>query len=638
MGSKLRFNGYTGRFGRVDLTNRKTYIRETPEEIAINYLGGTGFCAKILWDELNEKTNPLGLENILVFATGPITGTNYPQTGRYVIASKSPLTGIWGESHSGGHFGPELKFAGFDYLIVQGRSQTPVYISIHDEEMEIKDAKLLWGKDTLETTKIIKEIENDEDTQVACIGQAGENLVKYACVINYHSKGKFTAAAGRTGMGAVMGSKNLKAIGVAGSKEVSMADPETFFEVAKEAMYKCTKGEWGKTAEESLGKYGTPNLLNAMNEIGRLPTKNHWTGVYSDHEAIGPQLIRDKYRIGRGACFQCPIACKYVSSITTGSYAGTITGGPEYESIMAFGSNCLNPNIESIITANMLCNLYGMDTISCGKTISWAMECYENNLFDEKELDGLDLSWGNEETIITLIHKIASRQGLGRLLAEGVKKASVKLGRGSAKYAMHVKGLEISGQDGRSHKSIGLTHAIGARGADHLRSLCTVDELGYRDIAAERFGKDNVNNVCDLLSENKKGLIVKDQEELFAIVDSIITCKYGTMWPPIFYFDFLTKVLPPLTGIENFGSIKEIRLVAERIVNLRRRFNIREGLSRKDDTLPNRFTKDPMPHGPGKGQVVDLKSMLDNYYELRGWDLKTGIPKKEKLRELGLAS
>ena len=631
---KLRVHGYAGKFGRVDLTNKKTYVRETPEELVINYLGGTGFCAKILWDEVNAKTNPLGPENILIFATGPVTGTLFPPAGRYVIASKSPLTGIWGESHSGGHFGPELKFAGFDYLIIHGRSRTPVYVSIRDEEIEIKDAKQLWGKDTFETTKIVKEMENEKETMVACIGQAGENLVKYACVINDIDKS--ARAAGRTGMGAVMGSKNLKAIGITGSRDITIADPETFLEVVEEATDKCTKGEWGAAAEESLGKYGTPNLVNAMNEIGRLPTKNHWTGVYNDCEDIGPQTIRDKYRIRRGACFQCPIACKYTSSITTGPYAGTRTGGPEYETVVAFGSNCLNPDIESIIYANMLCNLYGIDTISCGKTISWAMECYENNLFTKKEADDLDLSWGNEETIIALIHKIAKRQGLGNLLAEGAKKASANLGRGSAKYAMHVKGLEISGQDGRSHKSIGLTHAIGVRGADHLRSLCTVDELGYRDIAAERFGKDSVNDICDLLSENKKGLIVKDQEDLFAIVDSLIICKYGTMWPPIYYFDFITKVLPPLTGIENFGSVKKIRLIAERIVNLRRSFNIREGLRRKDDTLPNRFTKDPMPHGPGRGQVVDLKSMLNEYYQLRGWDLKTGIPKKEKLSELGL--
>jgi aldehyde:ferredoxin oxidoreductase len=254
------------------------------------------------------------------------------------------------------------------------------------------------------------------------------------------------------------------------------------------------------------------------------------------------------------------------------------------------------------------------------------MECYENGLLTEKEAGNLDLSWGNEETIIALIHKIAKMQGLGKLLAEGVRRASKRIGRGSAKYAMHVKGLEISGQDGRSHKSIGLTHAIGVRGADHLRSLCTVDELGYKDIAAERFGGDNVNDICDLLSEDKKGIIVKDQEDFFAVVDSLIVCKYGTMWPPIYYFDYVAKVLPPLTGIQKHGSVNEIRLVGERIVNLRRAFNVREGLRRKDDRLPSRFTKDPMPHGPGKGQTVDLESMLNEYYELRRWNPKTGIP------------
>jgi aldehyde:ferredoxin oxidoreductase len=600
----------------------------------INYLGGSGFCAKILWEEVSSKIQALSPENLLIFATGPVTGTPFPPAGRYVIASKSPLTGIWGESHSGGHFGPELKFAGFDYLIVEGRSPAPVYISMHDKEIKIKDASQLWGKDTLETTKMIKELENDSETKVACIGLAGENLVKYACIINDIDQS--ARAAGRSGMGAVMGSKNLKAIAVRGSNDISVADPEAFYKVVEEAMDMCTKGEWSEASENSLGKYGTPNLINAMNEIGRLPTKNHFTGVYSNHEDIGPQKIRANYRIGRDACFQCPIACKYVSLITRGSFAGTLTGGPEYESVMGFGSNCLNPDIESIIHANMLCNLYGLDTISCGKAISWAMECYENNLFTKKEISNLDLSWGNKETIIELVHQITKKHGLGKLLAEGVKKASAKLGRGSAKYAMHVKGLEISGQDGRSHKSIGLTHAIGLRGADHLRSLCTVDELGYRKIAMNRFGKDNVDDICSLLSEQKKGLIVKDQEDFFAVVDSLIICKYGTMWPPIYYFDFLAKVLPPLTGIEKLGSVKELRLVGERIVTLRRCFNIREGFTRKDDMLPDRFTKDPMPEGPGKGQTVDLKLMLNDYYKLREWHPKTGIPKKEKLAELGL--
>ena len=277
-----------------------------------------------------------------------------------------------------------------------------------------------------------------------------------------------------------------------------------------------------------------------------------------------------------------------------------------------------------------------MDTISCGMAISWAMECYEHGLLRKEEVDNMDLSWGKAETITALIHKIADRSGVGRLLAEGVRKASAQLGRGSNRYAMHVKGTEISGQDGRSHKSVGLTHAIGARGADHLRSLCTVDEMAYRDVAARRFGKDNVDDICSLLSEKKKSLIVKDQEDLFPIADSLIICKYGTMWPPIFYFDFIAKVLPPLTGLKRFGSVSEMRIIAERIVNLRRCFNHREGLRRKDDTLPRRFTKEAMPQGPGKGQVVNLKLMLDEYYEIRRWDSLTGIPKKDELRRLGL--
>ena len=633
-GDMLQWYGYAGKFGKVDLTTGRTSIDKLSKELVVNYLGGTGFCAKILWDNLNKKTKPLERENVLVIATGPTTGTPYPQSGRCVMASKSPLTGIWGESHFGGKFGSELKSAGFDYLIITGRSRSPVYLMVKNDEIAIKDATNLWGKNTLETTKMLKETESGEESEVVCIGQAGENLVNYACVVHHH--GPFTATAGRAGMGAVMGSKNLKAVGVTGSKKILFANPDVFADIVEEATKRCTTGTWGEAARDSLGKYGTPNLVGKMNEIGRLPTKNHWTGVFEDHDEIGPEILRNKYRTARGACYRCPIGCKFSSSISKGSYAGTVTSGPEYESIVAFGSSCLNSDIESIIHATMLCNLYGIDTISCGMSISWAMECYEHKLLSEKELGDLELSWGNSEAIIALIHNIAYRKGVGRLLAEGVRKASEQLGRGSDRYAMHVKGMEVSGQDGRAHKSIGLTHAIGARGADHLRSICTVDELGYKDIAAERFGEDSVEDICDLLSEKKKALIVKDQEELFVLVDSLITCKYGAMWPPIFYFDFIAKVLPPLTGFERHGSVSELRTISERIINLRRCFNTREGLRRKDDALPDRFTREPMPHGPGKGQVVDLKLMLDQYYSMRKWNLETGVPEKSELKRLGL--
>ncbi len=626
----MNYYGYMGRYARINLTKRKVKIEKTPKTIIKGFLGGTGFCAKILYDEISREIDPLSPENKLIVATGPVTGSGFPPSGRYMLASKSPLTGIWGESHAGGFFGPEIKFCGFDYLIIEGRAEKPVYLLLTDLNIEILDAKDLWGKNTLETTSIIRETHGDE-FKVACIGQAGENLVRFACVIN-----DLYRAAGRTGMGAVMGSKRLKAIAAHGTMPVTPYNPDLFQEFVKEAIYMSTEGKWGKAAAESLGKYGTPNLVSAINEIGRFPTKNHYTGVFDRADKIGPEVIRSKYRVKREACYGCVIACKYISQIKTGKYAGTYTGGPEYETIFAFGSNCLNDNIESIIHANMLCNHYGLDTISTGKVISWAMECHEHGLLDGWE-DGLDLSWGNEDTIITLIHRIASREGLGKLLSLGVKRASEVVGNGTERFAMHVKGMEISGQDGRAHKSIGLTHAISVRGADHLRSLCTVDELGYIEIAEERFGKERAPEICNLLTEKYKGIIVKDQEDFFAIVDSLITCKYGTMWPPIFYFDFYAKLLPPLTGIQEFSTVKQLRLIAERIVTLKRLFNIREGLTRKDDTLPQRFLEEKMPDGPAKGQTVNLKQMLDEYYKERNWDLETGLPTEKELERLGLA-
>jgi len=611
----FKYKGYAGSYLRVNLSKRKIEKLPLPKGLAKYYLGGTGFCARILWNEVSPQTDPLEPKNRLVFAVGPVTGTFFPPAGRYVIASKSPLTGIWAESHAGGHFGAELKYAGYDMIVVQGRSEKPVYLYIDDDHPELRNADHLWGKDTRETTKIIREDARDETLKVACIGVAGENLVRYACIIS-----DFYRAAGRAGMGTVMGSKNLKAIAVRGTKGVEVANPEEFLQIADKAYSMCTTGKWGKAGQASLGKYGTPNLVPAMNAIGRQPTKNHWTGVYEFVEDIGPEALRN-YRVSRDSCFTCGIQCKFMSHISVGPYKGTLTSGPEYETLTSFGSNCLNNNLESIIYANLLCNLYGLDTISTGKAISFAMECYEHQILRKEDVDGLDMSWGNEESIITLIHKIAKREGVGNLLAEGVKRAAQSVGKGAEKYAIHGKGLEASSQDGRAHKSIGLTFAISVRGADHLRSLCTIDELGY---------------VCDLLSEKKKGMIVKDQEDFFAIVDSLIICKYGAMWPPIYYFDFISKLLPPLTGMKEYENVNVLRETAERICNLRRCFNVREGQTRKDEQMHPRFTQEPMPHGPAKGHVVKLDPMLDEYYELRGWDKETGLPLRSTLEKLGL--
>lgn len=625
----FRYKGYTGKFLRVNLSKGKIKKEELSNEVAKSFIGGIGVAARILFDEIDKSTKPLSPDSKLIVTTGPITGTFFPPSGRFAFIAKSPLTGIWGESHCGGHFGPELKYAGFDFIILEGRAKKPVYLWVNDGSAEIRDATGLWGKNTAQTTNGIREILDDKNVKVCCIGPAGENAVKYSCIIT-----DFYRAAGRGGMGAVMGSKNLKAIAVRGSGSVEVANPDRFFETASQA-YDRIVNEWGEICENSLGGFGTPNLVEAINEIGRFPTKNHWTGFYENADKIGAIVLKNRYRKVRDSCLCCGIQCKYISHVKSGPFKGTITGGPEYESIMAFGSNCLNDDVESVIYMNSLCNLYGLDTISTGKAISFAMECFEKGILTERDV-GFRLDWGNTDSMIKMMGMIAHRKDIGDILAEGVRKAAKKIGKGSERYAMHVKGMEISAQDGRAHQSSGLTHATGPRGADHLRSLSCLEERGYRDTAIKRFGADRVEEVCNPISTKYKGLIIKDMEDLYVIVDSLIVCKYGTMWPPILYFDDFARIIPPLTGIAEYSSVKELRKTAERIVNLRKAFNAREGLTRKDDTLPKRFLKDPMPTGPAKGHVVRLKPMLDEYYELMGWDKKTGLPKRQTLERVGL--
>jgi aldehyde:ferredoxin oxidoreductase len=620
--------GYAGRILYVDLSKGKYWVEELKESLAKAYVGGSGLAAYLLWNLIDSGVDPLGPENPLIIATGPATGALAPSAGRFALVSKSPLTGIWGESHAGGFFGPEVKYAGYDMVVILGRSSTPVSLVIDDGSVEIHKAADLWGLNTRDTTNELRG-RFGKDYHVICIGPAGENLVKFASVmVDYYR------AFGRTGMGAVMGSKRLKAVVVRGSKGVEVYDPDKYLEVLEDILWRNTEGPWALPAQMSLGRYGTPSLVTAMNAIGRLPTKNHWTGYWERADRLsGDELL--KYRVSRGSCFSCTIMCKHITKVPDGRYEGAFSGGPEYESVVALGSNLLIDNIEAVIYMNQLCNLYGLDTISTGKVISYVFECYEKGLISKEELGGVEALWGSEEAAIKLINMIVRREDIGNILAEGVRKASEVLGRGY-EYALHVKGLEVSAQDPRGHKSVGLTWAISVRGADHLRSLTTVDELGYRDVAAERFGADKVDYVCDRLSERYKGLIVKDQEDLFALVDSIIMCKYGTMWPPMYYFDFIAKLLPPLTGIKEFGDVKNLRLIAERILNLKRCFNLREGVGKESEVLPKRFTEEAMPTGPSKGQVCDLEPMLREYYMYRGWDYRSGLPYEETLERLGL--
>jgi len=623
---KFPYKGYAGQFLRVNLTEKTVKKRLLTKKLARGYVGGSGFAARILYDEIKPRIDPFSPENKLFVGTGPLTGTFWPSTGRYVFAAKSPLTGIWGESHSGGHLGPELKYAGYDAVLIEGRAEKPVYLKIENEEVEIRDASHVWGKDTHETTRILHE-DLDKGAQIACIGPAGENLVRYASIIT-----NLFRAAGRTGLGAVMGYKKLKAIAVRGNSPIEVADFDKFMELSEEAHWRVLNHPQAK--EMSL--YGTPLLVGYKQAIGELPAKNHLTGIFPRAEALSAETIRKNYWVKTRSCFACRTMCKKVNTVKKGPYAETLCEGPEYETIMAFGTNCYNADFPSILYANLLCDKYGLDTISTGCTIAFLMECYENKVIGKRDVDGIDLSWGNSDAIIALIHKIAKREGIGNLLAEGSYQTAKKIGKGAERYALHVKKLEVSGQDGRTHRSIGLSHATASRGADHLRSLVTVDQLGYEEVAEKRWGADKLPEVCNPYTEKWKALVVKTTEDVYALRDCIIQCWYCVSWPPILWIEDFAKILPVATGEPSFSKIDELLVIGNRIVNLERCFNAREGITRKDDTLPKRFLEEPMPEGPGKGQVVNLKVMLDEYYALRGWDPETGIPKLETLEKLGL--
>jgi aldehyde:ferredoxin oxidoreductase len=615
-----------GQVLRVDLTKGKSAIEQLPHELVLNYLGGTGFASRILFDELRPRMDAFSPDNRLIFATGPLTGTLWPTAGRWAVYAKSPLTDIWGESHCGGFFGPELKYAGYDMLILQGKAKQPVYLWIDDETVEILPAKDLWGRNTAETTDMIRERHGDKEIEVASIGQGGERLVRFACIMN-----NYQDTAGRGGLGAVMGSKNLKAVAARGSKAITVADDDKFMKLVDDAHERVLK----QPQAQQMTKYGTPLLVAYKSKIGEFPTRNHQTGIFKNSDKLNADTIRAKYFAKTRSCFACRIMCKKVNRIPEGRYKGTIAGGPEYESIYSLGTNCGVDDFGAVLKANLLCNLYGIDSISAGCAVGWLMECYEKGLVMRKQCDGLDLKWGNHEAMVTLIEKIAKREGIGDLLAEGSYRAAKKLGKGS-EYVMHVKKMDISGQDGRTHRSVALTHAISVRGADHLRSLVTVDQLGYEETAMKRYGKEKMPEICDPYTEKYKAMAVKDTEDAFAIRDSLIVCWYSCGWPPIFWMPDFAAIASAATGIEKFGGLEELYHIAQRICNLRRAFNVREGLDRRHDALPRRFTHEPMPEGPGKGQVANLELMLREYYEFRGWD-RRGIPTKRTLTELGLS-
>ncbi|MFW9831244.1 MAG: aldehyde ferredoxin oxidoreductase family protein [Candidatus Thorarchaeota archaeon] len=624
MGRQARLGGYAGQILHVDVTKGKCKPVPLKKDFALRYIGGQGFAARILYDRVGPQTDPLGPENVLIWATGAFTGTLWPQASRYVVTSKSPLTGIFGEAHSAGHWGPELKFAGFDTIIVTGQSEKPVYLLIDNGEARLLDAKDLWGRNTNETEEIIKEKHADRNLRVSCIGQAGENLVRFAAIINDYDR-----AAARSGMGAVAGSKKLKAVAVRGSKDIPIAKPKQYLDVIENLHQKMLESPF----TISRAKYGTTNLVELMQEIGRLPSYNLRSGVFAEYQKISGEEIRKKYLVKPRADYACLQRCGRYTLVKTGpySYCG---GSPEYESQSALGSRCGNANLESILYGHYLSNLYGLDTISTGATISWAMEAWDEGLITAEDTGGIDLSWGNHESIIKLIHMIAHREGFGDILAEGSYRAAQKIGRGTEKFVMHSKKQEIAGQEPRAQKSMGLATATAARGADHLYAFPVLDEVGFDEEIGIRYGKQFLPEIGDRLDPKYKGIMVKENEDFCALVESLGVCKYGTLIPPVLFYEDIVAAFDVTVGVTLTEA--QFRLIGERVVNLNRAFNIREGIRRKDDSLPRRLTQTPAPEGPSKGQVVELDQMLDEYYDQRGWRIEDGLPRKQTFHRLGL--
>jgi aldehyde:ferredoxin oxidoreductase len=525
------------------------------------------------------------------------------------VSTKSPLTGTILCSFLGGSLPAEIKFAGYDAIIIKGKSPKPVYIHIQDENVEIKDASAFRGLTTDETEKQIKEKHNAK-TKVASIGPAGEKMVKFAAIISERR------AAGRGGAGAVMASKNLKAVAVQGTQKVKVAQPEKLREVAP----KLAKNVIAQPhIEMGLSKYGSSSMVIKMNEFGVLPTRNFQAGYFEGADEIsGPAF--DKFTVKSKTCYACPVACSKERLVKDGPYAGALTEGPEYETVYAFGSHCGVNRPDAIIAADSLCDKFGLDTMSTGYGIGFAMECYERGIIDKKDTGGIELKFGNHTGMVELIKKIAYREGLGDILADGAVKAAEKIGKGSEKYVMHSKGLELPGYDPRGLKAHGLNLATANRGACHNRGYATQETRGF-PWKEDRFAVQG------------KGRVAKWNQDKNCFVDSAIFCVFFALSMD---FELAAQNLSAVTGVDRFSSTEELLKIGERIFNLERAFNLREGFTKKQDTLPDRVVKEPMPEGPSKGQIFEINPLLDEYYRERGWNLKTGIPEKTKLLELGL--
>jgi aldehyde:ferredoxin oxidoreductase len=605
-------HGYAGRILHVDLTTGETHTEKLTTEYAKKYIGGIGLGMRLWLDNSQPNLDPLTPQNPLVLALGPVSGTMFPTGGNgHAFVAKSPETFAIGEAVAHGTFGAELKRAGYDAVIITGKAEKPTYLWIDDDSTQLLDATHLMGKSPAQTEETIKTELGDYYIRIAAIGIAGEKLTRIASIIN-----EKTRAAGRTGLGAVMGSKNLKAIAVRGTQDIIPAKPDQFMEMVQE-FHERMKGP----ATKKYRTLGTPENVLVHNALYCMPTRNYNNAHFEDADKVSGELLNEKYVTKIIGCNSCAMRCEHEVIIPEGPYKGTMTR-MEYETLWAMGPYCGVNRLDAIIKAMELTNYYGMDAISTGVIVAFTMDCYENGILTKKDLDGIEANFGNPEALIQLIEKIGNRQGIGNTLAEGVRIAAKKIGKGAEKLAQHIKGLEVTGYDLRCLKTAALGFAVSFRGADHNRHGA--------------YSFDVKGKVNRLKAEKGRGPMVRDMEDTYAIIDSLIICKFsrGTYYKGLVE---MAKLYNLVTGIDM--TAEELKQSGERINTIARVINIREGLGRKDDTLPWKVMNMPIPdEGPVKGAVVtqkELDLLLDDYYESRGWTLE-GVPTAAKLKELGM--
>ncbi|MDK2801465.1 MAG: aldehyde:ferredoxin oxidoreductase [Clostridiales bacterium] len=609
--------GYCGKLLEVDLTSRTYKTVPVDEGDMKKFLGGSGLGAKILYTDYDYKKPALSPDNPLMFMVGLLIGLPVPAAAKMTVVGKSPLTGIWGESIVGGFLGPEIKKAGYDGIIFKGKSEKPVAVFIKNEEVQFIDAAHLWGKDVYETDKILRN-QTDEKAETACIGPAGERLVPIASIM---VGGQETRAAGRCGFGCLMGYKNLKAIAVRGTKPVPIYDKEKLSSYVREFNPVLMKNA------QVLHDYGTLGTIQGVESEGDLPIKNWTLGSWEEGAAkISGQMLAQTCQTGHYACFSCPVRCGKIAEVRVGPFKGTIGHGPEYETGAAFGSNILNDNLDYICAVNDICNRYGIDTIEAGNVVAMAIECFENGLLTLKDTDGIELKWGMTEGLIPLVQKIALKEGIGEVLGKGVRKAAEEIGGLAKEFAIETKGLSYAMHDPRAYTTMVANYATANKGASHLEALGYFSEGGAYPAECVGFTKKTEPHGYE-----GKGEYAARLQDLMNLFDALGLCKF-IMLGHITH-EIMKNWINAATGWNL--TAKDVALIGERLFNLKRMYNVRLGISRKDDTIPPRLLMHDKKTGAAAGSIPHYPRIIHDYYEYRGWN-NEGIPTAEKLEQLGL--